>query len=620
MNEIDASDAMILQSDEDMGQRRNRARISMETGRRLRAARMLSVSLALSEAVSSSFAFPPPQPHVRHGFFAHHAVSSPPSETPSPPTIGESTTLLMTSSKRDDNRVEVKTLDELDDYFSDTKRRFRKKRKSHASKTEERSEANLDEIDYAKLLKSLQVIGDTQIIGSSLPELRNKVHPVLKLLHERRAAAGPQKKSDDGKKVALVIEGGGMRGCVSAGMVAALFYLGLEDTFDVVYGSSAGTVIGAYFITRQLPWFGPEIYYDSLPTAGKEFIDTKRILRAAGLGLLDPRLVKDVVARRNNGKPLLNLPFLLKTTLQERKPLDWERFREQQKVQPLKVVASGLRSQKSVVLDMENGGFSSLEDLANCMHASCLLPGIAGPLMNLKRSPRVSDECVEKKDEKLRLGNKLGEEEHWEPLADALIYEPLPYRTAISEGATHVVMLRTRPDGVDVTGKSSLVERLIMRRFFLRKNELGRSYEYMRTQQHKKLYASCVIELNEAARDFDRDHNDRSAPHVMPVALPPGSDEVTRLETGREAIFEGVRRGFARAYDAFVEDPAERGRGDAVARRYFPDAILDYEPHEFENKLESAFSVFLRKKEEAGEGYDFPSDLGKSAFDAGAPL
>ena len=81
---------------------------------------------------------------------------------------------------------------------------------------------------------------------------------------------------------------------VTFGLVSAIHYLGLEDTIDVVYGSSAGTVIGAYFITRQLPWFGPELYYDALTTAGDRFINTKRFLRAVGLGLLDPRLSKDV--------------------------------------------------------------------------------------------------------------------------------------------------------------------------------------------------------------------------------------------------------------------------------------------------------------------------------------
>eukprot|EP00566_Odontella_aurita_P005970 CAMPEP_0113532538 /NCGR_PEP_ID=MMETSP0015_2-20120614/4115_1 /TAXON_ID=2838 /ORGANISM="Odontella" /LENGTH=573 /DNA_ID=CAMNT_0000431511 /DNA_START=413 /DNA_END=2134 /DNA_ORIENTATION=+ /assembly_acc=CAM_ASM_000160 len=569
---------------------------------------LVCVSLALSEVSS----FSPPQPHFSR-WAPHHAAplmkNTVPQHIITPLSTARSFSLRMASSSTD--TVEVSTLDELDDYFSDNEHRFRKQKKGRASR--EHLDEDDTEIDYARLLKTLKVVGDTQIIGSPSPEDRDKVHPVLKLLHERRKRNQSGKPVQDGKKVALVVEGGGMRGCVSAGMVAALHYLGLENTIDIVYGSSAGTVIGAYFITRQLPWFGPEIYYDSLPTAGKSFIDTKRILRAAGLGLLDPRLLKDVIARRSNGKPLLNLPFLLRTTLQERKPLNWERFCEMQKVQPLKVVASGLRSGKSVVLSMENGGFSSLEELANCMHASCLLPGIAGPLMNLKKG-KIS-EAID--DDKLKLGNKLSDE-HWEPLADALIYEPLPYRTAIAEGATHVVMLRTRPDGVDVTGKSSLIERRIMKRFFLRKNELGKSYEYMRTHQHKKLYASSVIELNEAAHDF-RDHTDTSAPHIMPIALPPGSEEITRLETGRREIFEGVRRGFARAYDAFVEDPSERGRGELVAREYFPDAILDYEPHEFENKLESAFAVFLKKKEDAGEGYELPSALGKSAFEAGAP-
>ncbi len=70
----------------------------------------------------------------------------------------------------------------------------------------------------------------------------------------------------------------------------ALWYLGLDDCVDVVYGSSAGSLVGAYFITKQLPYGGPEIYYKLLTSAGKRFIDTKYILRSCGLGLLDLRL------------------------------------------------------------------------------------------------------------------------------------------------------------------------------------------------------------------------------------------------------------------------------------------------------------------------------------------
>lgn len=38
--------------------------------------------------------------------------------------------------------------------------------------------------------------------------------------------------------------GGGMRGCVTAGMISAIEHLEMRDCFDVVYGSSAGSLIG----------------------------------------------------------------------------------------------------------------------------------------------------------------------------------------------------------------------------------------------------------------------------------------------------------------------------------------------------------------------------------------
>jgi len=397
---------------------------------------------------------------------------------------------------------------------------------------------------------------------------------------------------------------------VTAGMVACIHYLGLEDCFDVVYGSSAGTVIGAYFITRQLPFFGPEVYYDSLTTAGKKFINTKHLFRSIGLGLLNPKLLKDVIFRRNNGKPVLDLDFLLKKTMQQTKLLDWEKFSEMQTKQPLKLVASALKQENSTIFDMASGHFNDLEGLGKCMHASCLLPGIAGPLMYFHEegNGQVKDNFI--------LKNGIVNND-FEPLADALIYEPLPFRSAVSEGATHVVMLRSRPDGVDVTGKSSLIERLVMKRFLLRKNKLSNVYKYMQSQQHKKLYAKQIIELNENMNS-KRDYNDTSSPHIMTIAVPPGSPEVTKLEVERESILNGVRRGFARAYDALVEDENERGRGTALAKDFFPDLILDYNPLEIESEG-SALDYFLKVKEESGEKCSVPSSFGKTALEAGLP-
>ena len=248
------------------------------------------------------------------------------------------------NEKKEQQAIEITTVSELEDYFNDVNFNFRKKKKSKTN-----NDGESDDIDYDLLLKSLIVKGDTQKLGSKPTSTSSSYffHSVQKILHYRRqhykkkattsnynsnstfTSTSPLSSTKpDNHKVALVIEGGGMRGCVTAGMVTAIYYLGLEDTFDVIYGSSAGTIIGAYFNTRQLPWFGPEVYYDSLTTANKDFIDTKRLLRCIGVGLLDPRLVKDVLLRPKYGKPVLNLDFLLCETMQINKPLNWTKFVE----------------------------------------------------------------------------------------------------------------------------------------------------------------------------------------------------------------------------------------------------------------------------------------------------
>ena len=162
-----------------------------------------------------------------------------------------------------------------------------------------------------------------------------------------------------------------------------------------------------------------------------------------------------------------------------------------------------------------------------------------------------------------------------------------------------MIVLRSKPDGGDVIGKGgSLGEELVWSRFFLRKNKLPRIYERLTKQLHKKLYAKNVLELNEAAIDSPAS----KLPPTLTIAIPGNIKEVPRLEVGREAIFEGVRDGFARAYDTLVEDPTLRGKGYEVAKQYFPDEILDYNPHEilalqkelgYEGK--SAFETYLEQ-------------------------
>ena len=76
-------------------------------------------------------------------------------------------------------------------------------------------------------------------------------HPVAELIRRRRQQGSRPGERSDGRRVALVIEGGGMRGVVSAGMTSAIEQLGLRDTFDEVHGSSAGAFNGAFLLAGQ---------------------------------------------------------------------------------------------------------------------------------------------------------------------------------------------------------------------------------------------------------------------------------------------------------------------------------------------------------------------------------
>jgi hypothetical protein len=134
-------------------------------------------------------------------------------------------------------------------------------------------------------------VPDLDVRGDTVPELSSvvEIHPVVKALHDRKMQNSIPGNRTDSRKIAIAVEGGGMRGCVGAGMITAFWYLGLQDSVDVVYGSSAGALVGAYFISGQLPHYGPEVYYDVLTSAGRDFIDLPAVLRSCGLGWLDLR-------------------------------------------------------------------------------------------------------------------------------------------------------------------------------------------------------------------------------------------------------------------------------------------------------------------------------------------
>jgi len=78
-------------------------------------------------------------------------------------------------------------------------------------------------------------------------------HEVLRAITARtQPGSKPGFRKNDKNTIGLIIEGGGMRASVGAGMLSAIAVLDLADAFDLVYGSSAGAICGAYFVSRQM--------------------------------------------------------------------------------------------------------------------------------------------------------------------------------------------------------------------------------------------------------------------------------------------------------------------------------------------------------------------------------
>ena len=187
-----------------------------------------------------------------------------------------------------------------------------------------------------------------------------------------------------------------MRGIVSAGMSVALEALGLLRAFDVVYGSSAGAMNAAYFVTGHAA-YGMTIYYQDINN--RRFIDLRRALI---------------------GRPIVALDYLFQTIVRQRKVLNTAAVLSA--APPLKVVVSSLSRRQAVCL----GAFDSDADLVEALWASSSIPFLGGPPRTVKG-------------------------ELW---SDASLYEPIPYRSAEADGCTHVLAIRARPRGIERTPAS----------------------------------------------------------------------------------------------------------------------------------------------------------------------
>jgi predicted patatin/cPLA2 family phospholipase len=205
-------------------------------------------------------------------------------------------------------------------------------------------------------------------------------HPVVSALRERPAGA----------RLALVVEGGGMRGSVSGGMVLALDELGLAHAFDAAYGSSAGALNAMWLVSGRVR--------DGIPT------------------WTDEGLVRQMISRR---RALLRRPIVDVTKLVE------ERY-EQLSPGLFAAVAASPTALHPIATDVSTGEAVDLGPLITdertlrlALRASASLPLMAGP--------------------PVELGGRR--------LLDAGLSAAIPFRAALASGATHVLVLRSRQAG-----------------------------------------------------------------------------------------------------------------------------------------------------------------------------
>ena len=205
------------------------------------------------------------------------------------------------------------------------------------------------------------------------------------LLNRLDAGSTPGARTD-GHKVVLAVEGGGMRGAVSAGMLLALEQLGLRDSIDEVVGTSAGAIAGAFFVVEK-GTHGSSMYYTVLNS--QRFVDRRRLVRSG---------------------PVLDIEWLVNEAF-DTQGFTWPALVESNI--PLWAVVSPVDPQNPTQLFRVGETEAKARSV---LVATASIPVVAGP-------------------------SKIVEGQEY---VDGGMLEAVPWRSAMQRGATHVLAIRSR--------------------------------------------------------------------------------------------------------------------------------------------------------------------------------
>jgi predicted patatin/cPLA2 family phospholipase len=292
------------------------------------------------------------------------------------------------------------------------------------------------------------------------------------------------RKRPDGARTALVVEGGGMRGAVSGGMALALDELGLRDRFDAAYGSSAGTLNAMWLVSGRVR--------EGIPT------------------WVDPSLVHQLINPRRALRrgPVVDITTLVEHRYEQLAPgLFGDVLAAGTELHPLATVVDTAAS-----VDLHDA-IRDEQTLRLALRATACLPWLAGPPIELD-------------------GRRL---------IDAGLSAAIPFQKALDDGATHILVLRSRRHGERVSPPSRL-SALVMGRLLRRMSP---------ALEHAFL---TRVEREHADEDLlDRHQNDASLePAILSIHPFPDSPAPSRLERDIELVQAALEAGRQAAHQALA--------------------------------------------------------------------
>lgn len=296
-------------------------------------------------------------------------------------------------------------------------------------------------------------------------------HAVKDLLYSRLEG------KKDHAKLGLVVEGGAMRGVVSASMVCALEDLGFTSLFDDLYATSVGAITGAYFLAGQAQ-IGTSTFLDDLRDL--RFLNPWRILK---------------------GAPPLSLHYAYEELTYRRKPLSYDRvFASPTR---LHIIAASVDEQRPHDLGCGSDGAG----MRTRFKAASCLPIIAG-------SPVMVD---------------------GRPYIDGGLFDSLPFRAAIEDGCTHLLVLASWPRGLD-RPPPGRVERALVARALS-----GRLWAAYITRADRYNRDAVLLEEANQGRNAEA--------HILTIS--PGLEaSISHLEKDRDRLLAAGRSGALAAITA----------------------------------------------------------------------